>query len=58
MQKIKNVYQLYYCSAHVEYQDTIDNGKELIARSEEVKYKLYKKRFDPETLEFGPREHL
>lgn len=47
---------LYYCSAHFEYQDTIDNGKELIARSEEVKYKLYKKRFDPETLEFGPRE--
>ena len=47
---------LYYCSAHFEYQDTIDNGKELIARSEEVKYKLYKKRFDPETLEFGPCE--
>ena len=47
---------LYYCSAHFEYQDTIDNGKELIARSEEVKYKLYKKRFDPETLKFGPRE--
>jgi hypothetical protein len=23
---------LYYCSAHFEYQDTIDNGKELIAR--------------------------
>ena len=25
---------LYYCSAHFEYQDTIDNGQELIARSE------------------------
>ena len=47
---------LYYCSAHFEYQDTIDNGQELIARSEEVKYKLYKKSFDPETLQFGPRE--
>ena len=47
---------LYYCNAHFEYQDTIDNGRELIARWEEVKYNLYKKRFNPETLEFGPRE--
>ena len=47
---------IYYCSAHFEYRDTIDNGQELIARSEEVKYKLYKKSFDPETLQFGPRE--
>ena len=47
---------LYYCSAHFEYQDTIDNGQELIARWEQVKYNLYKKRFNPETLEFGPRE--
>ena len=47
---------LYYCSAHFEYKDTIDNGQELIARSEEVKYNLYKKSFNPETFEFGPRE--
>ena len=47
---------LYYCSAHFEYKDTIDHGKEFITRTEEVKYNLYKKRFNPETLEFGPRE--
>ena len=47
---------LYYCSAHFEYKDTIDHGKELIMRNEEVKYNLYKKRFNPETMEFGPRE--
>ena len=47
---------LYYCSAHFEYQDTIDHGIELIQRFREVKYNLYKKSFNPETLRFGPRE--
>ena len=47
---------LYYCSAHFEYQDTIDHGIELIRRFSEVKYNLYKKSFDPQTLQFGPRE--
>jgi len=47
---------LYYCSAHFEYKDTIDQGVEYIARAEEVKYNLYKKSFDPETRQFGPRE--
>ena len=47
---------LYYCSAHFEYKDTIDKGKEFIRRTDEVKYKLYKKSFNPETLQFGPRE--
>ena len=47
---------LYYCSAHFEYQDTIDQGQELIMRYKEVKYSLYKKSFDPATLRFGPRE--
>jgi hypothetical protein len=47
---------LYYCSAHFEYKDTIDNGKEFITRTEEVKYNLYKKSFNPETLQFGARE--
>jgi hypothetical protein len=47
---------LYYCSAHFEYQDTIDHGIELIQRFREVKYNLYKKSFDPATLQFGPRE--
>lgn len=47
---------LYYCSAHFEYQDTIDPGLELIRRFSEVKYNVYKKSFDPETRQFGPRE--
>ena len=47
---------LYYCSAHFEYQDTIDHGIELIRRFSEVKYNLYKKSFDPKTMQFGPRE--
>ena len=48
---------LYYCSAHFEYSDTIDDkGKEFITRTEEVKYNLYKKSFDPETMQFGARE--
>ena len=47
---------LYYCSAHFEYRDTIDKGKEFITRTQEAKYNLYKKSFDPETMQFGPRE--
>ena len=47
---------LYYCSAHFEYQDTIDHGIELIRRFGEVKYNLYKKSFDPQTMQFSPRE--
>ena len=47
---------LYYCSAHFEYKDTVDKGKEFIQRTDEVKYNLYKKSFNPETLQFGPRE--
>ena len=47
---------LYYCSAHFEYQDTIEHGKELINRFHEVKYNLYKKTFNPDSLTFGPRE--
>ena len=47
---------LYFCSAHFEYKDTIDPGKEFLMRTEEAKYNLYKKPFNPETLQFGPRE--
>ena len=47
---------LYFCSAHFEYKDTIDHGEEFLMRTEEVKYNLYKKSFNPETLKFGPRE--
>lgn len=47
---------IYYCSAHFEFQDTIDPGIELIQCFKEVKYNIYKKSFDPETMRFGPRE--
>ena len=47
---------LYYCSAHFEFRDTIDHATEVIFRAKEVKYNIYKKSFDPETLAFGPRQ--
>ncbi len=47
---------LYYCSAHFEYKDTIDQGLEFIQRFKEAKYNIYKKSFDTETYTFGPRE--
>jgi len=47
---------LYYCSAHFEYQDTVPAGIELIQRFKEVKYNIYRKKFDPETKSFGQRE--
>ena len=48
---------LYYCSAHFERQDTtVSLISEIVARSKELKYQIYKKSFDPETMAFGPRE--
>ena len=47
---------LYYCSAHFEYKDSIDPSSELIQRFKEVKYNIYKKTFDPKTLQFGHKE--
>ena len=47
---------LYYCSAHFEYADTIAHTKEIIRRRQEVKYNIYRKSFDPETMTFGERE--
>ena len=47
---------LYYCSAHFEFNDTIDPGLEVLHRFSEVKYNIYKKSFNPETYQFGPRE--
>ena len=48
---------LYYCSAHyVKMDSTLSRTRELVKRSEEIKYNLYKKSFDPETMTFGPRE--
>ena len=48
---------LYYCSAHYVKQDsTLSRSREVAKRSEEIKYNIYKKIFDPETMVFGPRE--
>ena len=47
---------LYYCSAHFEFKDTVSPGVELIQRFKEVKYNIYRKRFDLGTKTFGPRE--
>ena len=47
---------LYYCSAHFEYNDSLPKDAETIMRAKEIKYSIYKKSFDPETLIFGPRE--
>jgi hypothetical protein len=48
---------LYYCSAHFVKQDSaLSKSREVAKRSEEIKYNIYKKSFDPETMVFGPRE--
>lgn len=48
---------LYYCSAHFEHRDsTRSKGIETLSRIAEVKYNIYKKSFDPQTMQFGPRE--
>ena len=47
---------LYYGSAHFEYEADTVNTSETVARSKEIKYSIYRKRFDPDTREFGPRE--
>ena len=48
---------LYYCSAHFERQDTtVTRNREIVRRSRQLKYNIYRKAFDPETMTFGPRE--
>ena len=48
---------LYYCSAHFEWKDSaLTKVDEIIKRSQEIKYNIYRKRFNPETMVFGPRE--
>lgn len=48
---------LYYCSAHFERQDlSKSRNSELVKRFRELKYNIYKKSFDPETMLFGPRQ--
>ena len=48
---------LYYCSAHLDRRDsTVSKAIETLRRVEELKYNLYRKSFDPETMQFGPSE--
>ena len=48
---------LYYCSAHFELPDTAQNRKlEVVKHTHDIKYNLYRKSFNPETMDFGPRE--
>ena len=47
---------LYYCSAHFEFRDTVPHDTETILRAKEVKYSIYRKSFDVDTWQFGPRE--
>jgi len=48
---------LYYCSAHFEQKDTTRRrNTEMVARAKELKYNIYKKSFNPETMAFGPRQ--
>jgi hypothetical protein len=49
---------LYYCSAHFEYKDSTGKhvNREIIDRATELKYSIYKKSFDPETMQFGERQ--
>ena len=47
---------VYYCSAHFEYNDSVEHETDVIMRAKEFKYCIYKKSFDPETMTFGPHE--
>ena len=48
---------LYYCSAHFDRQyPNISRTSEVVRRSNQLHYNLYKKSFDPDTRQFGPRE--
>ena len=48
---------LYYCSAHFEDRDSVlAHEAEIIFRAKQIRYNLYKKSFNPDTYEFGPRE--
>lgn len=48
---------LYYCSAHFEWKDSsLTKADEIRNCSQKIKYNIYRKSFNPETLTFGPRE--
>lgn len=48
---------LYYCSAYFEQRDSsMTKGGEVKSRYKELKYNIYRKAFNPDTRQFGPRE--
>ena len=47
---------IYYCSAHFVYNDSLERDADVILRAKDIKYSIYKKSFDPETMTFGPRQ--
>lgn len=48
---------LYYCSAHFTWGDSIlTKNMAFTKHSKELKYNIYKKSFNPETMTFGERE--
>ena len=55
---------LYYCSAHLEPlpleggvgEGLVSKEVETLRRIQELKYNIYRKSFNPDTYEFGPRE--
>ena len=48
---------LYYCSAHFDRQDsTATKRADVKFHYKDLKYGIYRKSFNPETREFGPRE--
>lgn len=48
---------LYYCSAHFEQRDSaLEKNSEVKMRFKELKYNIYRKSFNPDTRQFGPRE--
>jgi hypothetical protein len=50
---------LYFCSAHFVRDSTISEAtKDIVAHYDSLHYYIYRKSFDPDTKQFGPRELL
>ena len=47
---------LYYSSAHFEFCDTVSAETDVIMNYKDIKYNVYRKAFNEQTLTFGPRE--
>jgi hypothetical protein len=47
---------LYFCSAHFKYKTDSVDLEDITLRYKEVKYNIYRKSFDPQTMLFGKRE--